>query len=317
MTSNCLFEDAWWLDLTAPGSWAAAEVPGADGLPAARWPYMVTTVAGMTAVCMPELTQTLGPWLTSPSGKPSNALGAEHRALDSLLDQLPEHDFFLQSFHHSRWNWLPMHWRGFKATARVTYVFDEVPQPDQIWSGMVQRLRTSIRKAESALRVRTGTVEEFLRLHLTTFERQSMELPWSVATVRDVVTGAVAQGHGRVLVAEDEEGIARTASVAVWDSRTMYSVLAGSDDVGRQRRGMPLVIWQSVRLAAELGIAYDFEGTMLPQVEWLPRALGASQRPYLQLWRSNGGIEAHALPGELPPETFLRLRSAETNRVTS
>jgi len=93
----------------------------------------------------------------------------------------------------------------------------------------------------------------------------------------------------------------------------MYYLLAGSDGRTRHHGALALLIWEALRLASHLGVVFDFEGSMLPRVERMFRAFGAEQRPYLQLWHSNGRIDELALPGELPPDTFQRLRNADPN----
>src|SRR6266700_2639483 len=116
LASNCLFEEPWWTQLTAPGSWHAVDVR-TGGEIVARWPYATSSVGGLSVLCMPHLTQTLGPWLKNSAQGYAKALGTQHRLLEDLVTQLPEHDLFVQNLHYSQWNWMPMHWRGFRTSA--------------------------------------------------------------------------------------------------------------------------------------------------------------------------------------------------------
>ncbi len=309
--TNCLFEEPWWLDIVAKGAWQAAEVRR-NGVVVARWPYVTTTLKGIRVLTMPELTQTLGPWLATPTGSYAKGVAAEYRLLDDLLDQLPDHDLFVQSLHPSRWTWLPMHWTGFRTSARLTYRIDDTASCERIWAGMRTDVRTQIRRAGGHLTLREdGSAEEFLPLHRAAFARQGMEVPWSLDTVVRVIQRGTAAGCARVLVAEDAAGRPRAAIVVVWDHRAMYYLLAGSDRASRMPGAIALLLWRAIRLAGDLGVAFDFEGSMLRPVERMFRAFGARQRPYLQLWRSNGQIEDLARPGELPPDTFQRLCAGE------
>jgi hypothetical protein len=313
--TNCLFEQTWWLDLTAPGRWGEAVV-GAGQETVGRWRYVREEVAGVQVLCMPQLTQTLGPWVHTRRTHRAKVLGERMEIVGALLDQLPPHDLFVQNAHHSQWDVLPPHWRGYRSSVRVTYVLDELGDQDRLWHGMLGNVRTQIRKARDHFEIRRGADPgELTRLHRATFARQKLAVPWPLSTVEAVVTGAQRHGRGRLLHAVDASGTTRAAVFVVWDDRAMYYLLSGSDETARRHGAVALLLWEAIRLASGVCASFDFEGSMLPGVEWMFRGFGGRQVPYCQLWRSNGKAEALASPGELAPETFSRLRAAAVARA--
>ncbi|WP_129286759.1 GNAT family N-acetyltransferase [Streptomyces sp. GZWMJZ-114] len=313
-TNNCLFEEAWWLDTTAPAQWGEAVTRAGDEV-TGRWCYVQEELAGLSVVCMPHLTQTAGPWVRSGQRRPARELSEQIQIVTELLDLLPPHDLFVQNLHHSQWNLLPLHWKGFRSAARLTYVLNSLDDPDLLWANMLGTVRTRIRKAERHFTVRhDGGAEDFLPLHRSTFGRQGMNVPWPLATVRNVCTAATKRGQGRVLLAVAPSGRAHAGIVVVWDERTMYYLLSGSDEYARQHGAVALLIWEAIQLAAEVSSSFDFEGSMLPGVERMFRGFGARQVPYLQVWRSNGKVDALSVTGELPADTFLRLRADAVQR---
>jgi hypothetical protein len=49
-----------------------------------------------------------------------------------LIDALPPHDVFSQSFHHSITNWQPLSWKGFTQTTRYTYILKDLSDLDKV-----------------------------------------------------------------------------------------------------------------------------------------------------------------------------------------
>lgn len=65
----------------------------------------------------------------------------------------------------------------------------------------------------------------------------------------------------------------------------MYYLASGSDRNNRQTHALSLVLWEGIKLAIEKGLAFDFEGTMLENVEPHFRSFGAVQTPFFTVWR--------------------------------
>src|SRR5690349_7234170 len=55
------FEQPWWLDAVAPGSWGEVVVER-QGEPVARLPYVRKRKLGLTVLTQPPLTRFVGPW---------------------------------------------------------------------------------------------------------------------------------------------------------------------------------------------------------------------------------------------------------------
>src|SRR4051794_27098380 len=112
----CLFGEPWWLDIVAgPGQWEEVRVES-SGKPLARLPFVRKKKFGFTALIMPPLTQTLGPWFASLNGKYEACLSQQKKLAHELIKELPPHDLFQQNFHHQISNWLPWHWQGYSQT---------------------------------------------------------------------------------------------------------------------------------------------------------------------------------------------------------
>ncbi|NLD98072.1 MAG: methicillin resistance protein, partial [Synergistaceae bacterium] len=122
--TNCLFQQPWWLDAVAPGEWDAV-VAEHGGRIVGRLPYIKKQRMGFTHIAMPQLTQTLGPWIEPKEAKYPKVLAWQKDVMTELIERLPKFDSFQQNFHYDVVNWLPFFWQGFEQTTRYTYVLPD------------------------------------------------------------------------------------------------------------------------------------------------------------------------------------------------
>ncbi|MCB0031473.1 MAG: GNAT family N-acetyltransferase [Anaerolineales bacterium] len=255
-----------------------------DGELIARLPYVKRQRYGFRLLTMPPLTQTLGPWLAPYQGKAANKLSYEQKLIEALLDQLPETDYFLQAFHHSITNWLPLYWRGYTQTTRYTYVLPDLTDLDRCWSEMRENARRNIRKAMKQVEVHDELpLVDFLRLNTLTFQRQGKQLPYSPDVVEAIDTACAGQGRRRIFCAVDTQGRQHAAAYLIWDDQAAYYLLGGTDPELVNSGAMNLVIWEAIKYAAAVTRSFDFEGSMIAPIERFFRSFGAIQQPYFQI----------------------------------
>jgi Acetyltransferase (GNAT) domain len=276
--AHSVFEQPWWLDAVAPGAWDAVVVVK-NGEIVGRLPFVRQQRRfGLTILGQAPLTPFLGPWIKPGTGKINTRLGREYEILRGLMTALPEHDVFLQNFHHSVTNCLPFCWQGFSQSVQYTYVLDELGDHDKIWAGFRQEVRTRIRHAERHVVVRAiDDVELLIALGRMTYARQGMSMRYSVELIRRLDTACSARGLRRILLAESTDGIPHAALYLVWDPESAYYLMAGSDPRFRTSGAMSLLTWEAIKYAGQVTRRFDFEGSMLRPVERFFRAFGGRQ----------------------------------------
>lgn len=288
--TNSFFQQAWWLEAVAQNSWDEVRVE-VDGELRARLPFVVQKRRGLTVLTMPPLTQTLGPWWLESEGKSATRLAREKELMSALIEQLPEHDYFSQSFHYSVTNALPFYWAGFDIHVRYTYIFEQLDL-DTIWAEFQKNIRSHIRKAEKQVEVRDDLgIDAFIEVNTLTFERQGLTLPYSHDLVYRIEEACVQQEARRIFFAQDAQGRVHAAVYLVWDEAAAYILMSGGDPELRSSGATSLLIWRAIQFAAEVTRSFDFEGSMLEPVERRNRAFGAQQTPYLQVKRMNKRAE--------------------------
>ena len=305
--TNGLFEQPWWLDSVAPGSWGAAVIRRGDEV-VARLPYARRRRLGLTAIVQPPFTQTLGPWLARTAGKYARRLETEKKLLEQLIEMLPSVAFFRQCFSPTLTSWLPFYWAGFQATVHYTYRIEDLSDLDRVEHDFQEHVRRGIRKARRVLEVdHDVALDELLRLNEQTYARQGMRAPHSRDLVRRLDAACAARGARRVLGAVDARGRTHAVLYVVWDERTLYALI-GARDADLQAPGAnTLLYWEAIRLASEVSRVFDFEGSMLRPIEHYFRAFGGRQTPYFCV--SKAGIPARSALAARSARQALRRRA--------
>lgn len=293
-----LFSQDWWLDATAGvGAWDVALVFENDEI-VASMPYVVKKKFGFTIVSQPILTQTLGPWLRRSTAKYSRQLSLQHKRIKELFLQLPKFDHFQQSWHYSLVNWLPAYWIGFQQTTRYTYLVSDLNDLERVLSNFDSSYRNKIKKAQRIVSVKQDLpIEDFYAINTLTFNRQKIKVPYSIEFLRNHDAGISSMGKRKIFYAEDAERKIHSALYLTWDSNSSYVHMVGEDPDLRNSGAGILLIWEAMKYTKNvLGLdVFDFEGSVMENVESVRRDCGGIQTPYLTISKTPSRLLKTAL----------------------
>jgi hypothetical protein len=280
---NSIFQQPWWLEVVAPGQWGEVVVKRGEEV-AARMPYVIKKKYGLTALTMPPLTQTLGPWLRPSKAKYARRISEQKQLMNELIEQLPEVDYFCQNFSPFITNWLPFYWAGFEQTTRYTYRIEDLSDLEKVWQGFLDNIRTDIRKAEKKIVVRSDLgLDQFLRVNALTFNRQGMQVPYTPELIRNIDNACEIHNARRMFFAEDAKGQIHAVLYLIWDSNTAFYLMGGGDPDLRNSGATSLLMWEAIKFASTVSKVFDFEGSMIESVERFFRSFGGIQTPYYQI----------------------------------
>ena len=281
-----LFSQPWWLDaVTGSDGWDVALVQK-GGLVLATMPYLRRRRIGFRISTQPWLTLSLGPWLRPSTAKPPRRIGQQKELLQALIAQLPPFDHFRQAWHYSQTNWLPFRWCGFRQTTDYSYVLPDLSDTHAIWNGFQENIRKEIRKASgrAQLCVRDDRpLQDALRLHRLTFDRQGKSLPFPEHVIRSIDAACSERGQRAIFIAEDIQGRQHAAVYIVWDAKSAYYLLGGGDPELRNSGAASLCMWEAIQHAATVTRSFDFCGSMAEPIEQFIRAFGGKQCPYFSV----------------------------------
>lgn len=282
--SYSLFQEPWWLDLVAPGSWKEAVVEK-GGHVFGRLPYVLRKERlGLKINDMPPLTSALGPWLKESQGKYSKQLSNYSNVLCELEGQLPKTDFFEQSFHHAIDNWLPFHWQRYQMFLSYTLIVEDLVSPETIWDDMQPRIRNNIRQCEDRVEV-----HENLDLDLTikiieeTYKYRNSKEKFCSEVLRRIEAEMRRREGLLSLFAADRNGDIRAASFIVYDDRSAHFLLNGVNRAFNDSQVNSLLIWEGIKRCCGKTREFNFHGNIHPKVYSYFLKFGARLKPFFKI----------------------------------
>jgi hypothetical protein len=282
-----VFVHPWYLDAVCDeGEWNACIIEE-KGKITAVLPYFIKKKYGFRYITMPPFVKFMGPYFANPL-----TLTKQHDLLQQLMIQLPKTAAFTQNFYYNITNWLPFYWQGFQQTTRYSYQLN-VSDLNQVYDSINRNMRRNIKKAQAELTVSAENLPLiFYDVNKLSFERQKLLIPYTFSQFQQQDASLAAHSARQVFFAKDNAGKIHAAAYLIWDAQSSYYHLSGDDPVLRQSGAGILLIWEAIQFTKEkLGLnTFDFEGSIMPNVEAIRRQFGAVQVPYFTVWKYNSRL---------------------------
>ncbi|HMQ49153.1 MAG TPA: GNAT family N-acetyltransferase [Saprospiraceae bacterium] len=282
----------FWLDIVAQkGEWDVCLAQDGAGRIIGALPYCLFKNAGIKAIKMPPFTDYIGPWLRFPDEsdmKLERYYTRENRLLADLIDQLPPVAYFVQQYYPTLDNWLPFYWKNFRQTSLYTFTFENLADLPAIHAGFKRTVRTDIKKAAGQVHVvQTDDLDRFVQVNQASFSRKGLNYPFDRSILQQLDTALAARQQRLILLANDRvNGKCHAGLYMVWDHQTAYWLLSGIDAWYKNSAALNLLYWTAIQQAAERGLQrIDCCGSILPGIEHVMRALGATRRPHFRIHR--------------------------------
>jgi hypothetical protein len=240
---------------------------------------------------MPPLTPKLGILFAPSTAKYAERLSHEQRMVELLIEHLPSYITFRNTFHETFTDWLPFFWEDFAQTTRYTYMLEDLADMEAVWAGMREARRRAIRKAEkqNISVCEIDDIEYFHHLTTKSFSRQAMAMPYSLELVAAIDNALKTNAGRRLTIAEDSQGRVHACDYLAYDDRLGVSLLGGADPELRSSGAQVLLEWESIKFSSTKANKFDFEGSMIQDIEHFMRGFGATQTPYFDISRRCAG----------------------------
>ncbi len=291
-TNMKIFSQPFWLDAVCGNeNWDVALVE-ADGHIIASLPYYIKKRTFLTFISMPQLTQTMGPYIKYPSSqKYEKKITFEKEIMDKLFDQLPSFDAFSQSFHYDITNWLPLYWRGYRQTTKYTYVIEDLSNMDSVVAAFSEAKRRILKRDTHTPKiVHDLGLEKFFALNKAIFNSQGLEVYYPFEFVKNIDDACKTHNCRKLFFAIDEHHNILAAAYVIWDHISLYVIMGGSNPKFKNKNAGTILDYEMMKFASARNLKFDFEGSMLEGVEGYNRSFGAVQKPYLQISKTNSYI---------------------------
>jgi len=185
----------------------------------------------------------------------------------------------------------PFIWSKFKVIPRYTYIIYLEKGEDEIWNNISSTRRNDIRKAiKDGLIVEqnfdAGIVENLVN---KTFERQDKD--FNSYYLREILYEFANDKNSFSFVTFKNETPISVA-FCIYDKNTAYYLLGGYNYKNKHHGAGALCLWECIRYAKKLGLKeFDFEGSMVPQIEMYFREFGGELIPYYSINKARLFIE--------------------------
>jgi hypothetical protein len=174
----------------------------------------------------------------------------------------------------------PFIWKKFKVIPNYTYRMNLSLSADEIEKRYSPEHRNSIKKALKD-GVEVKACEDYTlvkKMILRTFEQKSEKL--SETNIDSILFGIADRGNSFAFTASlNNEVIA--AAFCLYDANYCYYLLGGYSNESKQHGAGVLCVHNSILKAKQLGVpVFDFEGSMIKEVERYFRSFGGELVPY-------------------------------------
>ena len=205
-----------------------------------------------------------------------------------MADGLPHSFLHISQTDPTFLNWQPLFWKGFQQTTRYTYRVDLNKSLKYLKSAITDKTRNRIHSAIEKVEIRKSTgISDLFQLIQFSFNRQNQSIPFTLdflTRLHDVLS--FREASTAYLAYHKDQPVAGIYTIR--DKTTTYLLLTGRSDKD-PGGAVGALIWESIRDAHNIGQEiFDFEGSMIENIESFFRSFGGEQTPYHRLSRTSG-----------------------------
>ncbi len=203
----------------------------------------------------------------------------------SALTKLPSFDYF---FHPNFTTYLPFYKQDFDNRLRYSYWIHLKPQSlADIEAQFHSKLRSEIKFAQKQKYQLTTDIDipSFYEICEQTFLQKGIKFPFTIAFFEHYCQSLMDLGILKLMGIQNESGQLMAAIGLLVTPKVTTLILSGIDKNHIQRGANELLIKKGLRLAKEQSDWFDFEGSMIPEIESFYRKFGGAYKPYMTIFK--------------------------------
>lgn len=213
-----------------------------------------------------------------------------------LINSMPKVLFYYSNFHYSFDNWVPFLWKGYEQYTRYTYIIDNSLSIEQVFNNFSRSLRKEIGYAKKYTdgvlceKENLDYKKDFYKLLKSVYDRQNKKAPMTFKRFC-MYDDMLNEKKCRRIFFASHDGQIVSALYIVYDSDSAYLIMSGTLSEFRQYNHKSLLVYEAIKYFNEAGIKYfDFEGSIMKNVEIYNRKFGGKYQPYYVITKSNNII---------------------------
>jgi hypothetical protein len=252
-----------------------------------------TRRTGLTHITNPPYSPHIGLFLLNKSQNKSNSLSFEKGVMSLLAEffnTLPC-KILTVAFPLGFTDMQPFFWKRFKVIPNYTYRYNLTESTEALTARMSPERRNDIKKAQKDnIQVRQVTdYTHVLDLVLKTFDRKEKSV--NIKLIQKILFEFANEKNSFAFVSE-KNGKPTACSFCIHDGKGAYYLLGGYDKQNKHQGAGAAAVWSAVQFAKQTGLQYfDFEGSMIPQVEKYFRGFGGDLLHYFTVNKAKVPVE--------------------------
>ena len=284
-----VFFQPWFLDAVSPDcNW---DVCG-NYIDRNKWgvhPYFLEKTDGIKAVCVPPLTQYMGPFVHIDNSINSpRHFSAEALILTGLLNEIQEKgNFYAQKWGPWQSNWLPAYHCRFNQSSRITFYVDGRQDYSVVKANYSSQVRNKLHN-KNGIAIREETAPSILYdMAVESLRKVDKKPKYSSQELERLIIACVKNEGGRQLVAYSATGHPLASVLLLEDNLNLYYYIAGEYAQFRGQNAPTLLVDECIQVACKKRKGFDFTGSMLPNVSKFYQSFGAQIINYNMLTKDN------------------------------
>ncbi len=212
------------------------------------------------------------------------------KATELLLSELVKLPTFNYFFHPNFETYLPFHKNDFDNRLRYSYWINLKAQSlSKIEEQFHSKLRSEIKFAQKQnyQLVTDIDIASFYKICKQTFLQKSAKFPFTAAFFESYCQQLIDLEILKIRGIKNEAGQLMAAIGLLRTPKVTTLILSGFDKKYIGRGANELLIYEGIQLAKKQSDWFDFEGSMIPEIESFYRKFGGAFRPYMTVYKVN------------------------------
>ena len=176
----------------------------------------------------------------------------------------------------------------YNTSVKYTYIINSVDDGEDFYEKLDKNIRYCIRKGHehSFFTIKNEKFDEFIELYIHTFKRQGFNVSETTLNlIRRIYEDICLTGNGCLYIAEKGNTFL-SACMFIWDKKTSYYLFGANSEEGRKSNVGHALLWDTIKMQLEKGLAVDFAGCNSPDRARFKRRYGGVLTPYYLIQRT-------------------------------
>ncbi len=284
---------AWMDAVSIKGSWDLVASYSKSGDLQGILVYHRRTILGINVILMPPMCFYNGIKIFYPDRLSQyEKVSLEEKVISDLITQLPPYSFYYQQYDPGFTNWAPLYWRGFKQTTRYTYRLNTSLEGKISIDQLKGNLRRNIQKAEAQCSITETTLDDFISALIDAYAGRKN--PFNIALIKRLYSSLERKNAVRLIGCRHlETNVMLAGAMIAYDKETSYYVAGFYNPKYKDSGALSYLLWNII--SSNKTPCFDFEGSMIKEIEHFFRGFGGEWTPHSRIWKFNNPILAPLL----------------------